>query len=110
MRERAEKNGLTWEAPSMPASLLSLLDRIDPDAKQYRSTDAMRNPYLGKKILSMHGGADKLVPYSCCATFEERLEVGKDGFKEIVVEGGKGHVVTDAMLSKLAEFLTTHVL
>lgn len=111
MRHRAAKSELPFEPPYMPSSLLILLDRLDPDSANYTSTstsDASSNPYLGKKILVLHGEKDELVPWDCCRQFVEGLEVGSEGEKSIFIEEGRGHETSSAMVTELGKWLVKH--
>lgn len=108
MKQRAEKAGLAFEAPYMPKSLLSLLDRLDPDGVDYSSTDPSSNPYLGKKILVLHGGNDELVPWDCCKTFVDGLQVGPEGEKNVFIEQDRGHETSSLMVSELVKWLVKY--
>ena len=79
----------------------------------------MQRHLAGKKILSLSGGADKLVPYSCSEPFISFLgrAIDKDSgwFADGGVEltnkvfEGVGHEVTEEMLREAVEFVA-HVL
>lgn len=108
MKQRAEKAGLAFEAPYMPKNLLSLLDRLDPDSADYTSTNESSNPYLNKKILVLHGGKDELVPWDCCKTFVDGLQVGPLGDKNVFIEQDRGHETSSLMVSELVKWLVKY--
>ena len=68
------------------------------------------NPFLGKKILILSGGIDTIVPYSSGKEFVEKLQVGKDGIKKVVIVPDAGHECTTAMVAEMAQFIYTEVL
>ena len=89
---RAEGMGLKYEPPLYPPSLNRVLD-----------VPFSPGPYAGKKILSLHGEVDRLVPY---AQGKEDLDgivaAGQPGDVEVWVQEGAGHVVTEAMIQRAA--------
>ncbi|KAF9818795.1 hypothetical protein IEO21_02575 [Rhodonia placenta] len=109
MTERAGLNGIPWEPPYIPRSLLDLIERYDPAAASYTVPDAS-NPFLGKKILVLSGGDDKLVPWSASKTFVDSLNVGLGGVKEVIVAPGVGHKCTREMVQAMSRFIWTEAL
>lgn len=109
MKHRAAKSNLDFGPPYMPQSLLQLLERLDPDSVSYTSTtDSTSNPYLGKKILVLHGEKDELVPWSCCGTFVDGLQVGEKGEKKVFIEQDRGHETSSLMVSELVKWMVQH--
>lgn len=109
MKHRAAKSELDFKPPYMPQSLLKLLDTLDPDSVSYTSTnDTSKNPYLGKKILVLHGEKDELVPWDCCKTFVEGLQLGEKGDKKIFIEQDRGHETSSAMVGELVKWLVLY--
>ena len=107
MRHRAALAGLPYRAPHMPASLLALFERIDPDSVPYTSRDWV-NPYLGKRILVLHGDSDELVPWHASAGFVDGLEVGPDGEKRVVLEKKRGHETSALMIAELVRWIVDY--
>ncbi|KAL7421065.1 hypothetical protein Q5752_003949 [Cryptotrichosporon argae] len=92
---RATSMGFGGGPPLFPAALRDQVDAPSPAAA-----------YRGKKILSLHGGADTLVPYA----------KGKDDLDAIVaanenvdvwVQDGIGHACTTDMVRRAAEWVWT---
>lgn len=108
MKHRAAKSELDFKPPYMPQSLLALLDRLDPDSASYTSAEGSTNPYLGKKILVLHGEKDELVPWDCCKTFVDGLRVGEKGEKKIFIEQDRGHETSSLMVSELVKWMVIH--
>lgn len=109
MTDRAMKYSLPIAPPYFPTSLLSYIHRNDPPSTPYSKLDAS-NPFLGKKILVLSGGMDTLVPWTASKDFVEKLEVGEDGLKEVVIVPGVGHECTEGMVAEMARFINTKVL
>ncbi|KAK7032953.1 Alpha/Beta hydrolase protein [Favolaschia claudopus] len=102
---RAKSNGIAVAAPHFPDSLLKVIRSKSPAALPYTSKEP-ENPFLGKRILVLSGGAaDKLVPWAASQTFVEELEVGPTGSKEYIVFEGVGHAVPPEMLSAAVDFV-----
>ncbi|KAF8322596.1 hypothetical protein DL93DRAFT_2071445 [Clavulina sp. PMI_390] len=68
-------------------------------------TDRAANPFLGKHVLVLSGGKDKLVPYTFSRAFVDSLVTGEDGSKDAWVQPEAGHELTDAMLERLCAFI-----
>jgi len=88
---------------------LALVRNEGPPSTPYFSEDSS-NPFFGKKILVLSGGADPLVPWTASQTFVERLVVGPKGVKKVVVQPDTGHTCTLEMVREMVEFLQMHVL
>ncbi|KAL7004710.1 hypothetical protein EMMF5_005724 [Cystobasidiomycetes sp. EMM_F5] len=108
MQQRAVTSRVSFGPPYMPKQLMKLLSAIDPDSTDYASTEPARNPFWGKKVLSLHGADDDLVPFSCSEQFLTGLEVGGEGYKSVIAEPGRKHETTDFMISQMANFLVDH--
>jgi fermentation-respiration switch protein FrsA (DUF1100 family) len=95
LRARAISLGYAFEPPIYPPSLRPLLESPPPEGC-----------YKGKKILSIHGEVDTLVPM---AQGKEDIQAVVDGAKEgdveVWVQKGAGHVVTVEMARKTAEWV-----
>lgn len=109
MTSRAKESSITLEPPYLPDCLLSLIYKLDPVSFPYSSMDTS-NPFLGKKILVLSGGQDKVVPWSAGREFVERLEVGTEGRKKSVVVEGAGHICTVEMVVEIVQFIKEEVL
>jgi len=87
--------GYDFEPPLYPESLRPLLEAPPPEGC-----------YKSKKILSIHGELDELVPI---AQGQEDIQlvvdVAKQGDVEVWVQEGAGHVVTVEMVKKTAEWI-----
>jgi dienelactone hydrolase len=91
---RAEAHGLAFTAPTLPPSLVPFLSIPEPE-----------DAYSGKKILSIHGELDELVPYRFGK--DKIAQIQKDapeGYVEVFVESGFGHVCTPEMVRRTAEW------
>jgi hypothetical protein len=101
MHDRAKKSGLQFGPPILPDSLLELIKRESPV-----NTPAMsRNPFFGKRILVLAGGKDELVPWVFSESFVERIEVGEEGVKKVVVYPDAGHAFTATMEENVVDFV-----
>ncbi|GMK56131.1 hypothetical protein CspeluHIS016_0211870 [Cutaneotrichosporon spelunceum] len=91
---RAVQMGLSWGPPTYPDSLVPLITaRAAPDA------------YKNKKILTLHGAQDELVPYRHGrAKIAEIQDAAPAGDVEVFVQEGKGHVCTPEMLRAASEW------
>jgi predicted esterase len=86
--------GFPWAPPIIPPTAAALLDLpVAPER------------YAGKKILSVHGADDALVPYA-------RGKVDLDAIQQEVGEGmevwlveGVGHRLTEEMTTRVAEWV-----
>lgn len=105
--------------PTFPNSLIAYIAKTSPTPPltgatiaaelqttySYTDLDARINPFIGKKILVLSGGADRLVPWTTSEKFVHALQVGPNGRKEVFVQEGIGHDCTEEMMGKLAEFV-----
>ena len=99
MQDRAKASGLQFGPPILPDSLLGLIERESP------VSTTGRNPFFGKKILVLAGGKDELVPWVFSESFVERIEVGEEGVKKVVVYPDVGHAFTATMEEEVADFV-----
>ncbi|WVQ93019.1 hypothetical protein IAU59_000082 [Kwoniella sp. CBS 9459] len=101
MGPRAESLSIPFKAPTYPPSLRPLLEG-EVDHSSYR----------GKKILTLHGARDKLVPLDKgLVDIEEVLRVvnGSEGGKaELWSQDNAGHVCSDEMLRRTADWIWTY--
>ncbi|KAF7773310.1 hypothetical protein Agabi119p4_5477 [Agaricus bisporus var. burnettii] len=109
MEKRASRFSLPIAPPYFPASLIELVRRRDPVMKAFDRVDDA-NPYLGKKVLVLSGGADKLVPWEASREFVEKLAVGPSGVKKVLVVEGVGHECTPEMLATAGQFVGEEIL
>ncbi|WWC63824.1 uncharacterized protein I303_106429 [Kwoniella dejecticola CBS 10117] len=97
MRPRAEAMGIPFVPPTYPPSLIPFLE-----------DDVDHHKYKGKKILTIHGGHDKLVPLDKGqADIDAVLKVVNEsgGKGEIWVDENTGHAVSKEMVEKTAEWV-----
>lgn len=103
LMERRTKTAFVSNGPPyIPGTLAQLVARIDPASQPFDQADPHRNPFWGKKICMLNGGADKIVPWKCAEDFVRRLAVGpregpngeQRGFR-ISLREGLGHEVTE---------------
>lgn len=91
---RAEAGGLPFKPPTFPDSMRS-----------YIESPTSEGAYEGKKILSIHGSLDELVPYRFGKDIIKGLiDKAPDGEVEVFVQDGKGHVCTPEMLRRASEW------
>ncbi|OWZ39271.1 hypothetical protein J010_04030 [Cryptococcus neoformans] len=109
LRDRALSQGFKWEPPLYPSSLKSF---IEPE----RNPVVEQQKYSGKKILSLHGKEDRLVPYGKgereLRQIEKWVEEDKSqgGVCAIDVQDDVGHVCSIQMLRKAAEWTWIYAL
>lgn len=101
MQDRAKASGLEFGPPILPDSLLEVIKRESPISTPV----ADRNPFFGKKILVLAGGQDELVPWVFSKSFVERIEVGEEGVKEVLVYKDVGHAFIAPMEEDVANFV-----
>lgn len=106
---RAKQSSLSLSPPYIPDTLRELIKKNDPVWTPYEASDST-NPFVGKKILALSGAIDPLVPWSASETFFNKLNVGRNGAKKVVVEPDVGHTCTPAMLNLAAGFIWEHAL
>ncbi|WWC72906.1 uncharacterized protein I206_106870 [Kwoniella pini CBS 10737] len=97
MKPRAEGLGIPFTPPTYPPSLTPLLE-----------DDVDHHKYKGKKILTIHGGHDKLVPLD---KGREDIDIvlkvanESEGRGEIWIDENTGHAVSKEMVEKTAEWI-----
>jgi len=106
MTGRAGKYDIdTSKAPYFPESFKVLLKRVDVAS----ICAAGAQPFRGKQVLVLSGGADHLVPWKASQEFvENTLDVGSDGVKKIIVYDDVGHECTNTMIDEAAAFVIEH--
>lgn len=109
MSKRAEASGIPVKPPYFPASLQQVIEANDPVYAPYEASDST-NPFYGKKILALSGADDRIVPFSATEAFFQKLNVGPDGLKRVILEAGVGHKCTPQMVHAMAEFIWKEVL
>jgi len=109
IKHRAHTSLIAFQAPHIPNSLISLINKSDPASKDFKSLDASSNPFYGKKILVLSGKDDRLVPWNASEGFVDALEVGP-GVKKVFVQEGIGHACTKEMIHEAASFVGQHML
>ncbi|KAG0127506.1 Alpha/Beta hydrolase protein [Tuber indicum] len=106
MGARAEKSGVDVREVFEGAGLGAIVGRLDPAAV---GVEGLRGVWKGKRLLTLSGGADGLVPYACSEPF--LAEVGRAvvrgelelGVEDIVYEGVK-HECTSEMVRELVRW------
>jgi len=96
MGPRAEKAGIPFKPPTYPASVVELFKAPTEDA------------YRNKKILTLHGADDPLVPFRQGQREIEQAQRnarGGEGEVEIWSEAGVGHACTPTMVKKAAAWI-----
>ncbi|KAK6513939.1 hypothetical protein TWF506_008369 [Arthrobotrys conoides] len=101
-------------SPDYPKTLDSTVRRTDPvgiimrDRSQTESSRLIKERLGGKKILSLSGAADKLVPYDCSKPFLDLLKAEGQGLIDIkdIAYDGIGHDCTEQMIVELVTFVT----
>lgn len=116
MQHRAGKSRLECGVEGLlgskefPENLLGVVSGIDPAA--IGVNEILRRGLLnGKKILTLSGGADTLVPYACgepfLASLKEAYSAGTlEGELEDVVYPGIRHECTSEMVGDLSKFVS----
>ncbi|KAJ6261456.1 hypothetical protein Dda_4126 [Drechslerella dactyloides] len=120
MTHRAEKSklksfqeGRFIGSVDYPRSLDATANKTDPTGIITRGKSPTERVKLiqerlgGKKVLSLSGGADKLVPYECSKPFLDLLKDEGQGIVDIrdVVYDGVGHECTETMVQELVAFV-----
>ncbi|GJE97372.1 alpha/beta hydrolase [Phanerochaete sordida] len=106
---RAAASGIAFEPPYIPANFLAYVRAHDPPYAPYTTAGAT-NPFTGKKVLVLSGGDDPIVPWESSDEFVQKLEVGEDGTKKVVVYPGVGHKCTEDMVKEVCDFVWEHIL
>lgn len=112
LAQRAPKSFVSNGPPYIPASLSSLISRIDPASLPYNISDPSRNPFWGKRICICNGQEDRLVPWSCAEGFVQGLIVGPPNIQRnnfrVVLQEGIGHEVTEQMIEEAGHWIFLH--
>lgn len=91
---RAVSQGLKWGPPTYPTSLVPLIQ-----------APPLGEGYVGKKICSIHGGLDELVPYRFGKEKIAAVQAAAPrGDVDVFVQEGRGHVCTPEMLCRASEW------
>ena len=93
----------------MPDRLLSYICQHDLVSKPY-DVQNTSNLFLRRKILVLASGMDTLVPYSVSKDFVEKLHVGMDGIKQVVIVPDTGHECTPVMVAEMEQFIEKEAL
>lgn len=109
MGPRAEASGYSISAPHFPPALIKYVRKHDASSVDCSSNDSFINPFLGKNVLVLSGGMDKLVPWSASKDFVDKLYTG-DGVKKVIVEENAGHECTPQMVQALCTFVWEYAL
>ncbi|CAK5268592.1 unnamed protein product [Mycena citricolor] len=107
MYPRAKEAGLNAGPPYLPDSFVEQVKRDSLLSLPYTS-EGPENPFYGKHVLVLSGGADPLVPWTASKPFVEGLQVGP-GSKEFIVFDGVGHDVPPPMVAALIKSLVSFV-
>lgn len=99
--EHIKRTSPTPAAPPAAGHSVDSTPVYDPT----HQTDKLANPFIGKNVLVLSGGADPLVPWSASQKFVDALQVGESGSKEVFVQDGKGHECTPEMVERLSAFV-----
>lgn len=86
--------GLKWEAPLVP-----------PSIRKFTEVPVEAERYVGKKILSIHGAADKLVPIQQGRKDLDEIQATIGDGLEVWIVDGVGHAVTAEMVKRTGEWV-----
>ncbi|EGG04741.1 uncharacterized protein MELLADRAFT_72274 [Melampsora larici-populina 98AG31] len=108
MRHRAARSrpAIPFAPPHFPDALVELVRRKDP-------CQAASSVWNGKNLLVLSGSVDKLVNFidSGASAFIDRLKTQANLQSiEVVVEDGAGHELTESMILKTCDWVSTHIL
>ncbi|KAG8958112.1 hypothetical protein FRC03_009449 [Tulasnella sp. 419] len=104
MSQRANSASVSFTPPAFPNSLRQYVEKHDPASSKY-TAEGPENPFWGKNILVLSGAADDLVPWTCSVDFVNALQVGPNGVKQVFVQEGAGHVVSQEMMDYAEKFV-----
>lgn len=94
---------MDWSPPLSPPSLVQFFEQARKEGV-----------WAGKRILTIHGGNDTLVPYPVGKEELDRIkrevESGGNGQMRVEVMPGLGHVVTTDMVKMTAEWVWKYCL
>ncbi|CAG8534094.1 13282_t:CDS:10 [Acaulospora colombiana] len=106
MFDRATRKGFDTTATAyFPPNFVAYVKENDPCSAPVSNHDET-NPYLGKKILAIAGGKDRLVPWQFSAKFYESLQVGEHGVKEMFIDDEAGHNETRKWFNAISQQTT----
>lgn len=95
---------MDWTPPLIPPSMVPFFER---------SRTESRGKFIGKKILTIHGADDRLVPYDQgegdIKWIQDEVE-GSKGVMKVQIMEGLGHVVTVDMVKMTAEWIWKYCL
>lgn len=104
---RAKQNDVDLKGKYYPKDLKDLVAKMDPASL----VQGVTNPFLGKKVLVLSGADDTLVPWTASEEFvTQRLSVGANGLKKVIVYEGVGHECTERMVQEIAAFVADNCL
>lgn len=86
--------GLRWEPPLVPPSITKFTE-VAVEAERY----------AGKKILSIHGAADQLVPIAQGKEDLDAIQAVVGDGMEVWVVDGVGRAVTEDMVKRTGEWV-----
>lgn len=119
MTHRAEKSRLEcgveglFQSKEFPENLLDAVKGVDPAAIGIDEI-TRRGLLKGKKILTLSGGVDRLVPYACSEVFLNALKGAHSagvlgGELTDIIYPGVGHECTSEMVRELSKFVNRWV-
>lgn len=77
-----------------------------PAIAEYFFSESAPGVYAGKKILALHGGADRIMPAPMGAAWFPRIQAqGAEGEIVQVIQDGWGHIVTPEMVAHASEWV-----
>ncbi|QRV74731.1 hypothetical protein RhiJN_02746 [Ceratobasidium sp. AG-Ba] len=97
-------------APVVPlvSSLISSSTRnhiIRHDPVSRRRTPSQEILFTNKHVLALAGAQDGIVSLLATRTFLDRIDVGPDGTKRLVIQQGVGHQCTREMIKEMADLV-----
>lgn len=93
---------LLWRADKLPDNTTHLPTAV----REYFGSRAAPGTYRGKKILALHGGLDAMLPWKNGAEeWEKVVSEAGPGEAERWIDEGYGHVVSQEMVRRTAEWL-----
>jgi hypothetical protein len=104
LKARANGLGMDWTAPLIPPSMVPFFEssRVESHGR-----------FGEKRILTIHGGDDRLVPYDQGEVDIKRIQKEVEeggGVMNVKVMDGLGHVVTIEMVKMTAEWIWKYCL
>ena len=104
LRARAEGLNMSWTPPLVPPSIKEYFESVNNQGLV---------GFEGKRILTIHGSEDKLVPYDIGKSDigeAQRLVEDSEGVMKVQLMEGLGHVVTIDMVKMTAEWVWRYCL